>query len=73
MISLQTGKPYEEKPAVPAMKRSLSAASMDEGAVRAMARRKKGEPPMDINKKCQFCDRVFRRPCDLTYVLSLRW
>ena len=71
MISLQTGQRYEEKPAMPTMKRSLSSASTDEGVVRAMARRKKGEPPMDINKKCQFCDRVFRRPCDLTYVLFL--
>ena len=33
---------------------------------RSMARRKKGAPPMNINKKCMHCDKVFMRPCDLT-------
>ncbi|KAL4926312.1 putative C2H2 transcription factor (Ace1) [Aspergillus undulatus] len=64
-ISLATGKPYEEH-ATPSMKRSLSAASADEGAQRSMARRKKNAPPMNINKKCRDCDKVFARPCDLT-------
>jgi uncharacterized C2H2 Zn-finger protein len=31
-----------------------------------MARRKKNEPPLNINKKCSHCDKIFRRPCDLT-------
>lgn len=66
LVSLRTGQKYDQQPRVPAMKRSLSNTSIDEGVARAMARRKKGEPPMDINKKCEFCDRVFRRPCDLT-------
>ncbi|XBQ88457.1 hypothetical protein V6000_004079 [Aspergillus fumigatus] len=65
MISLRTGKPYEEN-AVPAMKRSLSLGSVDEGVERSMARRKKNAPPMDINQKCKDCDKVFKRPCDLT-------
>ncbi|KAL4918853.1 hypothetical protein BDW62DRAFT_58760 [Aspergillus aurantiobrunneus] len=64
-ISLRTGKPYEDHP-IPSMKRSLSAASADEGAQRSMARRKKNAPPMNINKKCKDCDKVFARPCDLT-------
>ncbi|KAI5310661.1 copper-binding transcription factor, partial [Ascosphaera atra] len=33
---------------------------------RSMARRKKNEPPMNINKKCEHCDKVFRRRCDYT-------
>ncbi|KAL4810252.1 hypothetical protein BDV18DRAFT_55090 [Aspergillus unguis] len=64
-ISLRTGKPYEGH-VIPSMKRSLSAASADEGAQRSMARRKKNAPPMNINKKCKDCDKVFARPCDLT-------
>jgi hypothetical protein len=65
MISLRTGKPYEEN-AIPSMKRSLSLRSVDEGVERSMARRKKNAPPMDINQKCKDCDKVFKRPCDLT-------
>ncbi|EAW09391.1 putative C2H2 transcription factor (Ace1) [Aspergillus clavatus NRRL 1] len=65
MISLRTGKPYEEG-ATPSIKRSLSIGSVDEGVERSMARRKKNAPPMDINQKCKDCDKVFKRPCDLT-------
>lgn len=64
-VSLRTGKPYEDH-SIPSMKRTLSAASADEGAQRSMARRKKNAPPMNINKKCKDCDKVFARPCDLT-------
>jgi len=64
-ISLRTGEPYDEK-VVPTMKRSLSTQSIDEGVERSMARRKKNAPPMDINQKCRDCDKVFKRPCDLT-------
>jgi uncharacterized C2H2 Zn-finger protein len=38
----------------------------DADVERSMARRKKNEPPMDINKKCSHCDKVFKRPCDFT-------
>lgn len=38
----------------------------DEGVERSMARRRKDAPPMNINAKCRSCDKVFRRPCDLT-------
>ncbi|EDN02375.1 hypothetical protein HCAG_00239 [Histoplasma mississippiense (nom. inval.)] len=67
-ISLRTGNPYDEKasPAVPIMKRSLSMESCDDGVARSMARRKKNAPPLDINQKCKDCDKVFKRPCDLT-------
>ena len=67
-ISLTTGKPYEEKPTsiMPPMKRSLSMESCDDSAMRSMARRKKNVPPLDIRKKCKDCDKIFKRPCDLT-------
>lgn len=65
-ISLRTGEPYEEENAVPTIKRSLSTDTMDDGVLRSMARRKKNAPPMDINQKCKDCDKVFKRPCDLT-------
>lgn len=42
------------------------AVAADVGVQRSMARRKKNEPPMDINKKCPYCDKVFKRPCDYT-------
>ncbi|CRG88295.1 Zinc finger transcription factor ace1 [Talaromyces islandicus] len=64
-VSLADGTSYD--PAnIPAMKRTLSSLSNDEGVERSMARRKKNAPPMDINKKCSHCDKVFKRPCDLT-------
>ncbi|OJD22452.1 hypothetical protein ACJ73_06201 [Blastomyces percursus] len=67
-ISLRTGKPYDEKasPVIPMIKRTLSMESCDDGVARSMARRKKNAPPLDINQKCKDCDKVFKRPCDLT-------
>lgn len=64
-ISLRTGEPYDAN-APPTVKRSLSINSVDDDVERSMARRKKNAPPMDINKKCKDCDKVFKRPCDLT-------
>ncbi|KAH8694092.1 hypothetical protein BGW36DRAFT_301062 [Talaromyces proteolyticus] len=64
-ISLADGAPYDPS-AIAVMKRSFSSESNDEGVERSMARRKKNAPPMDINKKCSHCDKVFKRPCDLT-------
>ena len=61
-ISMRTGEAYNGS----ALKRNLSVSSADEGAVRSMARRKKNAPPMDINQKCANCEKVFKRPCDLT-------
>lgn len=66
-VSLKTGQPFEEsKPVIPSMKRALSVEPTDDSIMRSMARRKKNEPPLDINAKCSSCDRRFRRPCDLT-------
>ncbi|OJD13261.1 hypothetical protein AJ78_06268 [Emergomyces pasteurianus Ep9510] len=67
-ISLRTGEVFEEKasPIIPMMKRSLSMESCEDSVTRSMARRKKNAPPLDINQKCKDCDKVFKRPCDLT-------
>jgi uncharacterized C2H2 Zn-finger protein len=67
LISMATGLPYEG--AAPATyKRAIANEEdeLDEGVMRSMARRKKNAPPMDINQKCNHCDKVFKRPCDLT-------
>ncbi|KAJ5780675.1 Zinc finger C2H2 [Penicillium paradoxum] len=65
-ISLATGKPYEADVAG-ATKRTITLDdAVDEGVERSMARRKKDAPPMNINQKCSDCDKVFKRPCDLT-------
>lgn len=67
VVSLRTGEPYKEpKPAVPNLKRALSTDTGDASVMRSMARRKKNEPPMNINKKCPHCPKIFRRPCDYT-------
>ncbi|KAJ5119106.1 hypothetical protein N7526_010743 [Penicillium atrosanguineum] len=65
-ISMATGLPYDmTTPAT--FKRAVSFdEKVDEGVQRSMARRKKNAPPMDINQKCNHCDKVFKRPCDLT-------
>jgi hypothetical protein len=68
-ISLRTGEVYDEPTSFVPMKRGLSTLTTDEEVARSMARRKKDAPPMNINKKCDHCDKVFKRPCDLTYVL----
>ncbi|KAJ5692647.1 Zinc finger C2H2 [Penicillium macrosclerotiorum] len=68
-ISLASGKPYTAPPPemTPSFKRDLSFnEDLDEGVARSMARRKKNAPPMDINQKCAHCDKVFKRPCDMT-------
>jgi hypothetical protein len=63
---LATGKPYEAD-AASASKRAINIEDgVDEGVARSMARRKKDAPPMNINQKCPDCDKVFKRPCDLT-------
>lgn len=61
-ISMKTGQAYNGS----TLKRNLSVSSADEGVARSMARRKKNAPPMDINQKCSNCEKVFKRPCDLT-------
>ncbi|CAG7918673.1 unnamed protein product [Penicillium olsonii] len=65
-ISLATGKPYEVDTSAPVKRTITIDGATDEGVERSMARRKKDAPPMNINQKCSDCDKVFKRPCDLT-------
>lgn len=67
LFSLATGLPYKSEDAPLTSKRPIILdEAVDEGVQRSMARRKKNAPPMDINQKCSHCDKVFKRPCDLT-------
>lgn len=66
---MATGKTYDPESPPLTFKRENDVEDddeADEGVQRSMARRKKNAPPMDINQKCDFCDKVFKRPCDLT-------
>ncbi|KAJ5702328.1 Zinc finger C2H2 [Penicillium malachiteum] len=66
-ISMRTGLPFTPEDTPATFKRTISFDErVDEGVQRSMARRKKNAPPMDINQKCSHCDKVFKRPCDLT-------
>ncbi|KGO69953.1 Zinc finger, C2H2 [Penicillium italicum] len=65
-ISMATGKPYEADVCGTAKRTINLDGAVDEGVERSMARRKKDAPPMNINQKCADCDKVFKRPCDLT-------
>ncbi|KAJ5623385.1 Zinc fingerC2H2 [Penicillium lividum] len=66
-ISMRTGLPFVPEDNLATFKRTISFdEKVDEGVQRSMARRKKNAPPMDINQKCSHCDKVFKRPCDLT-------
>lgn len=74
-ISLRTGKRFsaEEMSAryQPGMKRSVSEES-DEDVLRSMARRRKSaQHTLKDAQKCRDCSKVFKRPCDLTYVAVL--
>lgn len=67
LISMATGLPYDgDAPATYKRAIALDEDELDEGVERSMARRKKNAPPMDINKKCSHCEKIFKRPCDLT-------
>ncbi|KAJ5930049.1 hypothetical protein N7466_005542 [Penicillium verhagenii] len=66
-ISMLTGEPFVAAETPATFKRGVSFDERaDEGVQRSMARRKKNAPPMDINQKCSHCEKVFKRPCDLT-------
>lgn len=73
-VSLRTGERFsaEEMSARyhPGMKRSVSEES-DEDVLRSMARRRKSaQPTVKDVQKCSDCSKVFKRPCDLTYVAA---
>lgn len=72
-ISLRTGEVTDlEKIASdfhPSLKRSGSE-ELDEDTLRSMARRRKSaQPQIKDVQKCRECEKIFKRPCDLTYAI----
>lgn len=68
-ISLRTGEEVSMDDYKPGSKRSVDEMS-DEDALRSMARRKKvAGVAVKEEHRCKECDKIFKRPCDLTYVL----
>ncbi|MCJ1388016.1 copper-binding transcription factor [Xylographa bjoerkii] len=74
-ISLRTGEEvladYASSPYQHGIKRSVSEES-DGEVLRSMARRRKSaQPTVKDIQKCNECDKVFKRPCDLTLASPL--
>lgn len=72
-ISLRTGAVVQPESIVPdsGLQRFMSAESEDD-AMRSMARRRKSaQTAVKDVQRCSDCDKVFKRPCDLTYITSL--
>lgn len=73
-ISLRTGAVVQPEFGGPdsRLKRSVSVES-DDDTMRSMARRRKSaQNAVKDVQRCSDCDKVFKRPCDLTYVTFLR-
>ena len=74
-ISLRTGsivKAENSSLASPIdSKRTASEEFDDDDVMRSMGRRRKGAPPPKDIHHCRDCEKVFKRPCDLTYEIVL--
>lgn len=71
-ISLRTGSVLESNYTSAGAKRSAGEDS-DDDPLRSMARRRKSaQPAVKEVQQCQECDKIFKRPCDLTYDLTTR-
>ena len=70
-ISLRTGLVVEpETSRSQGLKRSVSE-ELDDDVLRSMARRRKAaQAAVKDVQQCSECDKVFKRPCDLTYGLT---
>ena len=70
-ISLSTGADVKTETngfvSPESFKRSASE-DFDDDLLRSMGRRRKGAPPPKDIHQCRDCEKVFKRPCDLTYV-----
>lgn len=64
-ISLRTGSIVNSSSGSAGAKRSADEDS-DEDPLRSMARRRKAAQAVKEAQQCQECDKVFKRPCDLT-------
>ena len=73
-ISLRTGAVVksESNPMEPSreFKKAVSE-EFDDDVLRSMGRRKKGAPPPRDEHQCRDCEKMFKRPCDLTYGSSV--
>jgi hypothetical protein len=66
---LHTGEEVPASEYKQGTKRSAGEESDEDDALRSMARRRKNAlPTVKEAQKCSECDKVFKRPCDLTYV-----
>lgn len=70
-ISIRTGSVLEPEAAGShSLKRSVSEES-DDDIMRSMARRRKAtQVTVKDVQQCSECEKVFKRPCDLTYAFS---
>ena len=66
-ISLRTGNEFEPEASSSGQrfKRSMSEDS-DDDIMRSMARRRKAQAAVKDVQRCSDCEKVFKRPCDLT-------
>lgn len=66
-ISLRTGDEFEPEASSSShrIQRSTSVDS-DDDVMRSMARRRKAQAAVKDVQRCSECEKVFKRPCDLT-------
>ena len=67
-VSLRTGEEVEPLPGFGQRPQSSIHMELDDDIQRSMARRRKAEQAaMKEQQKCKECDKLFKRPCDLTF------
>jgi hypothetical protein len=67
LVSLRTGEEMDPESSMEQRLRRSVSIELDHDIERSMARRRKAEQAaMKEHQKCKECDKVFRRPCDLT-------
>lgn len=67
-ISLRTGEEVEKESGIGQRPENSMSMELDDDVQRSMARRRKAEQSaMKEYQKCKECDKLFKRPCDLTY------
>lgn len=70
-ISLRTGEEVKTEPGFGHRPENSMSMELDDDIQRSMARRRKSEQnAIREQQKCKECDKLFKRPCDLTYALD---